>query len=107
MSSNVVYTSVFGGYDKITEQNPIGWDWKSFSEENSIPLYEDNNRNAKKFKVLPHRYLQDYEYSVFIDGNMSVVGNLDELIDKYLKDSNVAFFSHNNNDLDARDLSFC
>ena len=51
MSSNVVYTSVFGGYDKITEQNPIGWDWKSFSEENSIPLYEDNNRNAKKFKV--------------------------------------------------------
>ena len=106
MSSNVVYTSVFGGYDEITEQNPIGWDWKSFSEENSIPLYEDNNRNAKRFKILPHRYLQDYEYSIFIDGNMGIRGNLDELIDKYLSDSNVAFFSHNNNELDARDCVY-
>ena len=51
-------------------------------DENSIPLYTDNTRNAKKFKVLPHRYLQDYEYSIFIDGNMYVVGNVDELIDK-------------------------
>ena len=91
MSSRVVYTSVFGGYDKLVEQNlSDGWDWKCFSEENSLSLYTDNNRNAKRFKVLPHRYLQDYEYSIFIDGNIDVRGNIDELIDKYLSDSNVA-----------------
>ena len=106
MSKRVIYTSVFGGYDKVTEQSSDGWDWKCFSEENSTPLYEDNNRNAKKFKVLPHRYLQDYEYSIFIDGNMDVRGNLDELVDKYLSDKNVAFFSHNNNKLDARICPF-
>jgi len=106
MSKRVIYTSIFGGYDKVTEQSSDGWDWKCFSEENSTPLYEDNNRNAKKFKVLPHRYLQDYEYSIFIDGNMDVKGNLDELIDKYLSDSNVAFFSHNNNKLDARNCAY-
>tara|TARA_R110002020_G_scaffold135108_2_gene301787 strand:- start:11821 stop:12507 length:687 start_codon:yes stop_codon:yes gene_type:complete len=106
MPKRIIYTSVFGGYDKVTEQNSDGWDWKCFSEDNSIPLYEDNNRNAKRFKVLPHRHLQDYEYSVFIDGNMGVRGNLDELIDKYLSDSNVAFFSHNNNKLDARDCAY-
>ena len=107
MSRGVVYTSVFGDYDDIIEQKlPDGWDWKYFSEENSLSLYSDNNRNAKRFKVLPHRYLQDYEYSVFIDGNMSVIGNLDELVDKYLRDVNVAFFSHKNNPLDSRDCAY-
>ena len=106
MSERIIYTSVFGGYDNVVEQSSDGWDWKCFSEETHMPIYEDNNRNAKKFKVLPHRYLKDYEYSVFIDGNMSVVGNLDELVNKYLKDSNVAFFSHNNNYLDARNCPY-
>ena len=107
MSSNVVYTSIFGGYDDEVKQNlPSGWDWKCFSEKNSLSIYEDNNRNAKRFKVLPHRYLKDYEYSIFVDGNMQVKGNIDELIDKYLKDANVAFFSHNNNHLDARNSAY-
>ena len=55
MSKGVVYTSIFGGYDKVKNQFlPVGWDWKCFTEENTIPLCSDNNRNAKKFKVLPH-----------------------------------------------------
>ena len=103
MSIGVVYTSIFGGYDEVQNQNlPDGWDWKCFNEENSLQLYEDNNRNAKRFKILPHRYLQNYEYSIFIDGNMSVRGNVNDLIDKYLQNSNVAFFSHGSNSLDSR-----
>ena len=106
MSKRIVYTSIFGEYDKVTKQSSDGWDWKCFSEENSISLYEDNNRNAKRFKVLPHRHLQNYEYSIFIDGNMDVRGNLDDLIEKYLSDSNVAFFSHKNNKLDSRNCAY-
>lgn len=107
MSGNIVYTSIFGEYDEVQKQNlSDNWDWKCFDESNSLPLYEDNNRNAKRFKVLPHRYLSDYEYSIFIDGNMTVNGNIDELIDKYLGDANVAFFSHNNNHLDARNCAY-
>lgn len=107
MNSKIIYTTIFGGYDDVTKPNlPTGWDWKCFSEENSIPIYTDNTRNAKKFKVLPHRYLQDYEYSIFIDGNMYVVGNVDELIEKYLSDSNIAFFDHNKNRMDPRDCIY-
>ena len=106
MSKSIIYTSVFGGYDKVAKQKSDGWDWKCFSEDNSLLLYEDNNRNAKRFKILPHRYFEDYEYSVFIDGNMTVRGNLDELIDKYLSDANVAFFSHSNNHLDSMDCAY-
>ena len=106
MSKRIIYTSVFGGYDEVVEQSSNGWDWKCFSEDTHTPIYEDNNRNAKRFKVLPHRYLKDYEYSVFIDGNMSVRGDLNELGDKYLVDSNVAFFSHSNNNLDGRNCAY-
>ena len=107
MNSKIIYTTIFGGYDDITKPTlPNNWDWKCFSEENSIPFYTDNTRNAKKFKVLPHRYLQDYEYSIFIDGNMYVVGNVDELIEKYLSDSNIAFFDHNKNRMDPRDCIY-
>ena len=107
MSGRVVYTSIFGDYDEKQEQRVSGWDWKCFDETNSVKIYSDDNRNAKKFKVLPHRYFGiDYEYSIFIDGNMKVVGNIDELIDKYLSDANVAFYSHNHNTLDARNCPY-
>jgi len=107
--SKILYTSIFGGYDDVVKSElPSGWDWKCFSEENSLSLYTDNTRNAKKFKVLPHRYLKDYEYSIFIDGNMYVVGrfNFDDLIDKYLNDSNVAFFDHSQNQMDPRNCIY-
>ena len=107
MNSKIIYTTIFGGYDDVTKPNlPTGWDWKCFSEENSIPLYTDNTRNAKKFKVLPHRYLQDYEYSIFIDGNMYVVGDVNDLVERYLNDSNIAFFDHNKNRMDPRDCIY-
>jgi len=107
MQSSVIYTTIFGNYDEIRNQTlPNGWDWKCFSEENSLSLYTDNTRNAKRFKVLPHRYLQNYEYSIFIDGNMYVVGNMNELVETYLTDCNVAFFSHNKNKLDARNCIY-
>jgi len=107
MSSRVVYTSIFGNYDDIVEQKlPENWDRKCFSENNRLPLYTDNNRNAKKFKVLPHRYLSEYEYSIFIDGNMTVRGDINELVKKYLSDSNVAFFSHSGNSLDGRNCVY-
>lgn len=107
MSRGIVYTSVFGNYDDIVKQNlPSNWDWKCFSEENSLPLYSDNTRNAKRFKILPHRYLSDYDYSIFIDGNMTVVGDINKLVDDYLNDANVAFFSHNGNSLDGRNCVY-
>ena len=107
MSGRVVYTSIFGDYDDKQEQRVPGWDWECFDETNSVSFYTDNNRNAKKAKILPHRYFGiDYEYSIFIDGNMKVVGNIDELVEKYLADANVAFYSHKENILDSRDCAY-
>ena len=85
MKNRVVYTSIFGGYDDVdkfqTQNIPQAWDLKCFSENNSLSLYSDNTRNAKQYKVLPHRHLSDYEYSIFIDGNMTVRGDINNLVD--------------------------
>ena len=105
--SNIIYSTIFGGYDEpITQSLPKNWDWKCFSEENSLSLYSDDNRNAKRFKVLPHRYLKDYEYSIFIDGNMTILGDVDELVDEYLGDSNIALYDHGQNKLDSRNCLY-
>jgi len=113
-----VYTSIFGGYDTLYDNQYLtdGVDYTCFTDSNiksdtwkvvkSTPLYTDSNRNAKKYKLLPHRYLKQYEYSLWIDGNFTVIGNIDILVEKYLKDSNIAFFNHQNTSLDPRNCIY-
>ena len=118
MNKKVIYTTIFGGYDDLTEPHyvPDDWDFVCFTDTDlksknwkivkTTPFYNDNTRNAKQYKVLPHRHLSDYEYSIFIDGNMTIRNNPDELISNYLSNSNVAFFDHNKNLLDPRDCIY-
>ena len=109
MNKKVVYTSVFGNWDdvRVPELND-DWDWIYFNERNRLCLYEDNNRNAKKFKVLPHRYLDNYEYSIFVDGNFSIKNKdiIDNLIEKYLSDANIALYDHSKCALDSRNCAY-
>ena len=114
----VIYTTIFGGYDNLVEpqHKPEGWDFICFSDVDlksdawkivKKPLvYTDNTRTAKRFKVLPHEYLDKYDYSIFIDGNMTIRNNPDDLIDKYLSNSNVAFFDHSQNILDSNNCAY-
>lgn len=119
MSSKIaIYTSIFGQYDPLTNPlvKPSNCDFICFTDSDyksdiwnikKVPIiYNDSNRNAKKFKVLPHRYLKEYEYSIWIDGNMLLQSDPNELIESVLKSSNVAFFSHANNILDPRNCLY-
>jgi len=83
-----VYTSVFGGYDNLIEEQfqMDGVDYICYTDSDiksdlwevrkSTPIYNDPNRNAKKYKVLPHRYLRDYDWSVWIDGNIKIISDI-------------------------------
>ena len=78
----VIYTTIFGGYDNLVEPQykPEGWDFICFTDTDlksdtwkiiKKPLvYTDNTRTAKRFKVLPHEYLSEYDYIIFIDYNL-------------------------------------
>lgn len=83
-----VYTSIFGGYDTLIDdqyQMP-GVDYICFTDTiiqsdtwkiiKSVPIYNDPNRNAKKYKILPHRYLTEYDWSIWVDGNFRVISDI-------------------------------
>lgn len=46
-----------------------------------IDRFEDNdNKQAKYYKILPHRFLEKYDYSLFIDANTVFYGDIKELL---------------------------
>ena len=104
----VIYTAIIGNYDNLEEPQfiPEGYDFICFTDQkiqkpNSIwkikqvlPLYKDNTRTARKYKILPHRFLPEYDISIWVDGNELVVGDVDKLQKRYLNDKNMAVYNH-------------
>ena len=114
VNRKVIYTAIFGGYDKLPDPTfiPVGWDFICFTDSDiqsdvwtikKVPaIYEDSTRNARKYKVLPHRWFPGYEYSLWVDGNIIIQSDVNELIDHYLNNVNLAVHDHNQNVLDPR-----
>lgn len=103
-----IYTAIFGDYDqlKIFKKAPSGCDYYCFTDNKNLKsdifkiihcdaLDLDSTRNAKIFKILPHRYFPNYEYSLWIDGSVMIKDyNFYKLVDRYLKDYDIALFNH-------------
>lgn len=53
-----------------------------------------NRRNAKVYKVLPHMFVPGYDYYIWIDSTHAVKQDPIEIIETYLKDSDIALFDH-------------
>lgn len=108
-----VYTSIFGGYDGLLPQKRLtGIDYICFADRavkaspwqvrRVQPDNPDPVRSAKRYKILPHRFFPDHEYSIWIDGNYLVVGKVAEVIGTYLEESPMAVFDHNQTEGDRR-----
>ncbi len=84
-----IYTAIFGKYKtfNLPETKISGWDFVSF-------LGEGGNIDAKKFKLLPHRYLPQYDVSVWIDGSIIIIDDIIPVIEKYLKEDDFVVLAH-------------
>jgi hypothetical protein len=99
-----IYTSLVGNYDDLKEPTYImkGWDYICFSNDielskNSIwkvrpILYKnkDNLRLSRYVKLNPHAVLKEYEFSLWLDSNITMVNNdlenkINDLINKKFK----------------------
>ena len=49
-------------------------------------------RDSKKPKILPHRYLKDYDISVWVDGDVKITSDINKLVDDYLSDKDYFCF---------------
>lgn len=106
--NRVMYTTIFGGKDKLMEPRYVSsnFDYICFTDQDFkskvwqikkvTPSHKDPVRAAKIYKILPHKYLSEYEYSIFADGNLEIRGDLNKLIDRHLDKKNMATFDHKN-----------
>lgn len=93
-----VYTSIFGSYDRllepmyvspycdyfvITDQDvPTNSVWKKIDIDNEIFYNLDNYHKAKYCKMFPHILFPSYEFSIWVDGNVQIIGDLYPLVDR-------------------------
>ena len=113
MSDNkkVIYTATFPHKNKLEyflfepEVIPVGYDFVCFTNNTNFksdiwdirlvpPLYTDGARSAKRYKTLPHRYLKEYDESIWIDVDVKIKKDPSELVDTLLSDSNLAILNH-------------
>lgn len=114
-SKIAVYTSIFGNYDSIYEPliKPNNCDYYIVTDRDishsslwnkvNINVFEDltsNMSNIEKnrfFKINPHLLFPEYDYSIYIDGNVQVISDLTEFINKIGK-SGIAIHKHRERD---------
>jgi hypothetical protein len=115
----VVYTALFGDYDDLIEP-PKGiqnCDFICFTDQDNISsdvwdikLIKNNEISSsenRKYKMLPHIYLNEYEYSIYIDSNIQIKTDPTALIDTYLRSHNIAVPKHFERDCIYKEIEEC
>jgi hypothetical protein len=106
-NSFVVYTALFGDYDDLIDpkEDYVGCDFICFTDQEhlesdiwEIRVIEEcdlpPNMMNRKYKLLPHLFLSEYEQSLYVDANIGIVGNPLELAKKYLDEHDFAVPKH-------------
>jgi hypothetical protein len=96
-----VYTSVTGGFDKLSENRIKDANQVAFTDQKSdvwevrepCKLFVDERRNSRIQKLMPHMYFNE-EFSIYLDGNIELLVPAQQLIDEFLKDKDIAVFRH-------------
>lgn len=92
MGKVAIYTVITGNYDELRtpSSKEEGFDYYLFTDNREIQSdfwnvvhVEDSEglgvkKLSRKVKLLPHIYLSSYEYTIYIDGNIDIVGSLKE-----------------------------
>ncbi|CAK0772884.1 conserved hypothetical protein [Gammaproteobacteria bacterium] len=102
----VVYTAVFGNYDQVPPVNPK-WDCdficftdnpENVSSGWQVVMVKLNGEQPaqanRRYKMLPHKYLLNYECSLYVDGNIRIVSDPSPLFRKYLDSGVIAMPKH-------------
>jgi len=107
----VVYTALTGNYDNLVTPSVINpnFDYICFTDNPelksdfwTIKLMEESTldrvRKARRHKILPHEYLKEYDYSLWIDANFDIIGDVEEYINRYAKNRKLMVIKHDKRD---------
>jgi len=89
-NKKVVYTAITNKYDTLIRPNvtPSDIDFICFTDDHRLTsevwkMVYIENLNHKEPKILSHKYVNEYERSMWVDANVRIRENLNELFDKY------------------------
>lgn len=108
MNKVVVYTAIMGSFDTIKEPLKItpNVDYFCFTDNENLKsdtwniIYlqkcENSRKVARKLKVLGHDLINNYKYSIWVDGNIQIKEDLTKQIEEYfyLQAVEIATFKH-------------
>lgn len=116
----VVYTVVTGGYDELTtpEYINVNFDYVAFTDDENLKsdfwdvrLMEDLDldlaRKSRNYKILPYLYLSEYDYSLYVDANVHIIGDLEDFILKNVKNSPILCITHNKRNCAYKEAKTC
>jgi len=103
----VIYTALFGDYDDLIDprEEYDGCDFICFTNQKhlksdiwEIRIIEECDLSAsmmnRRYKILPHQFLSNYEQSLYVDANIAIIGNPLDLANKYLGEFEIAVPKH-------------
>lgn len=102
----IVYTAIFGDYDSLREPRVLSTNvrFMCFTDNPNvrsnaweivhIESAGNCNRLNRQLKLNPHLYLPPHDYSLYVDGNVRIVGYLDGFFGKYARLTEVAAPRH-------------
>jgi hypothetical protein len=103
----VVYTCITGDYDALIEPTFVSkdFDYICFTDNPNItskvwqiralPNEVSGLTEVKKqryVKINPHKILSDYDVSIWVDGNVTLRGNLNAFVEHYMSNSEASVF---------------
>lgn len=104
-----IYTCILGGYDSIRKPLYIrdGFDFFVFSEDSidvegwkirripkKILKLNNNTLINRYFKFHPHEFFADYDYAIYIDGNVEVISDLSSMLHHAECSTGIAMHRH-------------
>jgi hypothetical protein len=116
----VVYTAIFNDYDVLLQPqiDQHNVDFVCFTDDpNTVRgvweprLVSEYDISPKlmsgKVKLLPHQHFPEYDYSVWVDGRMQIIGDIRDIIERSLDKSNMAVSSHPRRDCIYKEADAC
>ncbi len=103
----IIYTAMFGEYDELHDPEYIdqNCDYICFTDNANLTSkvwkinlisdkYIDPNRAAKKYKIMPHEFFENYSWSIWIDANITIIGDMRKLLSESIGYGNIANLIH-------------
>lgn len=104
----VVYTAIFNKYDTLKKiKKNKNYDLICFTDDPHLTSdiytiklvkrkFSDPTRDARMYKILPHKFLSEYKYSMWLDASMLTKKGFDpeKMISEHLQNTSFTTFKH-------------